>query len=144
MNTNQWGIMKPFRQGQIYDALLGGKWLSVDELAKITEATQCATNHCLARMFDGGVIEKIGRKLQERRFGLKTGAQRPVDKRGAPTGHTRLKRDRNDGTLCWNYARIELEMLWPPRLDYGYIYPEKGMLDTRVPKVPAEQTQAAE
>jgi hypothetical protein len=144
MSTTQLGMMKPFRQGQIYDSLLGGKWLSVEELAKLTGATQCATNHCLARMFEGGVVEKIGRKLQERKFGLKTGAQRPVDKRGAPTGHTRLKRERNDGTLSWTYTRIELEILWPPRLDNGHIYSEKGMLDTRVPKVPAESEQAAD
>ena len=99
-----------FRKGVIYDCLVGQDWMSIRDINRKVGGTLGSTNKACLAMFNEKILEKNGRcELRLRKYRLRDGVQRPKDGRGAPAGVVRVRTDRKDGTLGWNYASIELE-----------------------------------
>lgn len=130
----------PFRQGVIFDTMQAMEWWKIKELARKIGCTNGAISKALHVMKNDRVVEFSGQALQQRRYRIKAGAERPIDRRGAERAAGSVRKPYGIAP-SHNFERPMLDIVWP------YPYGKQGIsvtLDSRTPEVCPQNTQAAE
>jgi hypothetical protein len=133
----------PFRQGMVWDAMSDGLWHRREEVAAKSGCTVMAINKAIDRMMRLNLIEHNGAPYRFREIRLVRGAPRPLDKRGYKGPKVRPEGWTPNEAPTYDFAPPLLAQLWR--------YPTSrtnddicASLDTRVPEVCPQNTQAAD